>query len=51
MMMSNKMGLWVMVSGLWAFYWLAIALDQGGITKVVAFGPLILGWGVWLVRR
>ncbi|MEE8495346.1 MAG: hypothetical protein V3S21_02615 [Xanthomonadales bacterium] len=47
--MSNKMSIWVFVSVFWAFYWYTTARDTEDM--IIAFGPLVLGWGIWLIRR
>jgi hypothetical protein len=47
--MGNKMSIWVFVSVFWAFYWYTTAIDITGY--IIGFGPLLLGWGIWLIRR
>ncbi len=48
-MISDKMSFWIFVSGVWAFFWYTNAKDTADI--IVAFGPVLLGWGIWLIRR
>ena len=49
---SNKMIIWLLVAVAWVIVWSEDVLDTGVITDdylFVAFGPLVLGLGIWLI--
>ena len=51
--MSTKMIIWLLVSVFWVVLWSEDVIETGVISDeflMVAFGPLLLGLGIWWIR-
>ena len=57
--MSKATKIWIVMSVLWAFLWAMLAIELSdsktglSVSRIVflIFGPLIVGWGIWWVKR
>ena len=58
-MMTKKTKIWILMSVLWVFLWAVFAIELSDpqtrlpLSRLVllAFGPLLVGLGIWWVRR
>ena len=57
--MSKATKIWIVMSVLWAFLWAMLAIELSdsetglSVSRIVflVFGPLLVGWGIWWVKR
>ena len=57
--MTKKTKIWILMSVLWVFLWAVLAIElmdsQAGLSYsrlvLLVVGPLIVGWGIWWIRR
>ena len=57
--MTKATKIWIVMSVLWVFLWAMLAIELSdsatGLSTsrmvFLVFGPLLVGWGIWWVRR
>ena len=57
--MTKTTKIWIVMSVLWVFLWAMLAIELSdaetglSVSRIVflVFGPLLVGWGIWWVKR
>ena len=58
-MVTKATKIWILMSVFWVFLWAILAIEllspETGLSTsrmvLIVFGPLLVGWGIWWVRR